>query len=252
MINQFIYPFKTNLSLIEFSSTINNPFTLKIPEIAKIAAVEFQEFIKEESTNWNYDFTSKKGKMFGVLVVRLSNGELAYLAAVSGKLTTSDSINKLVPSVFDAATGNYFINKGMTLLSNFNKQLELTNNELEQEEIKKQRKELSLALQKQLFENYYFLNIKGKTKNVIGIFTEADHGKPPSAAGECAAPKLLNFAFKNQLKPVALAEFWWGNSIKTADREHLVFYPACKDKCRPILEYMLDDSDLFTKTISKK
>ena len=66
---------------------------------------------------------------------------------------------------------------------------------------------------------------------------------PPSAAGECAAPKLLQYAIEHQLKPIALTEFWWGNSTK--EKTHNVFYPACKNKCRPILEYMLEDTELF-------
>ena len=80
------------------------------------------------------------------------------------------------------------------------------------------------------------------------IFKSSSHGNPPSAAGECAAPKLLHYAFKHQLKPIALAEFWWGNTLKNIEREHKDFYPACKNKCRPILEYMLDDTELFNQS----
>jgi len=73
----------------------------------------------------------------------------------------------------------------------------------------------------------------------------SSHGNPPAAAGECAAPKLLQYAFEHRLKPIALAEFWWGNPSQNKEREHKVFYPACKNKCRPILEYMLNDTALF-------
>jgi tRNA pseudouridine32 synthase/23S rRNA pseudouridine746 synthase len=100
-------------------------------------------------------------------------------------------------------------------------------------------------LQEQLFKNYKILNLFGIEKNVIEIFKDSSHGSPPSAAGECAAPKLLHHAFKHQLKPIALAEFWWGTLSENTERNHKEFYPACKNKCRPILEYMLDNTELF-------
>ena len=88
------------------------------------------------------------------------------------------------------------------------------------------------------------MNISGQEKNLLEIFKDASNGMPPSAAGECAAPKLLQYAMKHGLKPIALTEFWWGSPIH--EREHKIFYPACKNKCRPILEYMLEDATLFS------
>jgi len=102
-------------------------------------------------------------------------------------------------------------------------------------------------LQQRLFENYHFLNRSGQVQNLLEIFKHSSHGNPPSAAGECAAPKLLQYAIQKQLKPIALAEFWWGSAIAHPGKEQGVFYPACKDKCRPILEYMLEDTELFVK-----
>ena len=80
------------------------------------------------------------------------------------------------------------------------------------------------------------------------IFEHSSQGNPPAATGECSAPKLLQYAFENKLTPIALAEFWWGNTTKSLERKHKGFYPACKNKCRPILEFMLDDNELFEKT----
>lgn len=104
--------------------------------------------------------------------------------------------------------------------------------------LKAERKKKSNGLQKQLFEAYQFLNQMGISKSLIEIFQNA---KPVSGAGECAAPKLLQYAFLHQLKPIALAEFWWGKSPKSAIRQHGHFYPPCEEKCRPILGYMLED-----------
>ncbi|ALM50644.1 pseudouridine synthase [Flavobacterium psychrophilum] len=108
------------------------------------------------------------------------------------------------------------------------------------EALKKERREKSAALQHQLFEQYAFLNKDSKTKSLHAIFSDTVFGKPPAAAGECATPKLLQYAFLNGLRPVAMAEFWWGAPPKSEIRKHRQFYPACTGKCKPILEHMLE------------
>ena len=105
--------------------------------------------------------------------------------------------------------------------------------------LKQQRKIQSAQLQKRIFDNYLFLNIKGKTKSATAIFQETDAKIPPAGAGDCCAPKLLQYAFLNHLKPITIAEFWWGPSPKKEIRKHGYFYPACKSKCEPILGHML-------------
>lgn len=107
--------------------------------------------------------------------------------------------------------------------------------------LKEERKQKSAVLQQQLFDSYSFLNQKGEQKSIGEIFDN----NPPAGAGECAAPKLLHFAFKNRLKPIAMAEFWWGQSPKSEVRKHKHFYPACKSKCEPLLMmHMLKDMEL--------
>lgn len=108
------------------------------------------------------------------------------------------------------------------------------------ESLKKERKEKSAALQLQLFEQYSFLNKDGKTKSLQDIFGNTVFGKPPAGAGECATPKLLQYAFLHGYKPLAMAEFWWGSPPKSEIRQHKQFYPACNGKCKPILEHMLE------------
>jgi len=105
--------------------------------------------------------------------------------------------------------------------------------------LKNTRKELSGSLQQQLFDQYHFLDINGNKKSLCNIFSETPQLTPPAAAGECAAPKLLQYAFENELKPLAIAEFWWGESPKSAIRKHGQYYPACQGKCQPILGHML-------------
>jgi tRNA pseudouridine32 synthase/23S rRNA pseudouridine746 synthase len=103
------------------------------------------------------------------------------------------------------------------------------------EVLKSQRAAHSADLQRRIFERYTFLNAAGCTKNVLDLFTES----PPAGAGECAAPKLLQYAYLNALKPICMAEFWWGMAPDSEVRIHGHFYPSCKSKCEPILGHML-------------
>ncbi len=103
-------------------------------------------------------------------------------------------------------------------------------------DLRQKRKQLSNTTQDQLFDAYRFLNAKGEWRSLKSIFGQFP---PPSGAGECAAPRLLQFAFLHQLQPIAMAEFWWGQSPVSAVRQHQQFYPACRGKCEPILSHML-------------
>src|SRR5690606_74201 len=117
---------------------------------------------------------------------------------------------------------------------------EKINVELDQiDRLKTLRKSKSSTLQQQLFDQYQFLNATGQEKSVLAIFQESHQMLPPAGAGECAAPKLLQYAYKHHLKPIAMAEFWWGTSPASEVRKHKHFYPACKSKCDPILSHML-------------
>ena len=108
------------------------------------------------------------------------------------------------------------------------------------EALKDERKSRSGVLQGQLFEQYAFLNKAGKSKSLHDIFEPTAFGRPPAGAGECATPKLLQFAFANGYKPLAMAEFWWGATPRSEIRKHKQFYPACAGKCKPILAHMLE------------
>lgn len=110
--------------------------------------------------------------------------------------------------------------------------------------LKEKRKQQSQALQNQLFDQYHFLNARNETRSVLSIFEHIENGKPPSGAGECCAPKLLHYAYQHQLKPIALAEFWWGASPASEIRKHQQFYPSCRGKCEPILGHMLQGLDV--------
>ncbi|AQS94762.1 RNA pseudouridine synthase [Polaribacter sp. BM10] len=104
--------------------------------------------------------------------------------------------------------------------------------------LKKSRKEKSNYLQQTLFSKYAFLNKDKELKNLLDIFNDPAI-KPPAGSGECSAPKLLQYAFKNDLTPITMAEFWWGISPNSAIRKHKNYYPACQSRCKPILSHML-------------
>ncbi len=120
--------------------------------------------------------------------------------------------------------------------------------------LKKQRKEISNYLQQTLFENYAFLNQQKEQKHLLAIFNDPNI-KPPAGSGECAAPKLLQYAFANNLKPITMAEFWWGISPNSTIRKHKNYYPACQSRCKPILKHMLEgiemDKNVLLENLAK-
>ncbi len=118
--------------------------------------------------------------------------------------------------------------------------------------LKTERKQRSAKLQQQLFEQFQFLNARGETKNLFTVFREQGHNNPPAGAGECAAPKLLQFAYTHKLHPIAIAEFWWGCSPKTEIRRQGNYYPACQGKCGPILNFMLQGLNTETSAVEEK
>lgn len=117
---------------------------------------------------------------------------------------------------------------------------------------KDERKQRSAALQQRLFEQFDLLNAKGERKNLCIIFEQTVHRTPPAGAGECAAPKLLQYAYLQGYQPLAMAEFWWGNSPKTEIRQHGLFYPSCQGKCAPILSHMLQGLEVEPNPLQQK
>lgn len=111
-------------------------------------------------------------------------------------------------------------------------------------DIKRRRKEMSDALQEWIFRQYIVHNCLGESRSILDIF--ADSGLvPPGGTGECAAPKLLDYAFRHGLKPLAMGEFWYGEPPYTAVRTEGHFYPSCTSKCGPLLGYMLQGMELM-------
>ena len=120
----------------------------------------------------------------------------------------------------------------------------LAEHEVRVETLRRQRREMSDALQQWLFSQYRMLNANGEERDLVDIFGETINAMPPAGSGDCCAPKLLQYAYANGLEPVCMAEFWWGDSPKQEIRHHLHYYPACRSKCLPILTHMLRGLDV--------
>jgi tRNA pseudouridine32 synthase/23S rRNA pseudouridine746 synthase len=248
--DQFFTSFDTSTD----SYVLPEIFTLLLKNephpLCLLAAKQLQHHLtNQEEWQHNFGLSNNKeviiGKMFGVLVVTNQNNQVGYLSAFSGKLAGGNHHAKFVPPVFDSLTNNSFLNNGMEELTRINneiKSLEALQPETDKKRIailKILRKDNSVLLQKELFDNYHFRNQAGEQKSLREIFSISLYKNPPSGAGECAAPKLLQYAFQHNMQPIALAEFWWGLSPKSDLWKHGQYYPYCTEKCGPILAHML-------------
>lgn len=244
-------PFDEVIPAHELPEKFTFPFDYEPHPICLLAVGKLQSHLTSQQ-DWDHNFgladhqEGAIGKMFGVLVVQTEQNEVGYLSAFSGKLAGGNHHAKFVPPLFDGMEEGGFLNSGMTELARINQEIKILEEEKpadHQEQIfllKTLRKNNSNALQKEIFDQYHFLNQAGEQKSLCEIFEDASYKNPPAGAGECAAPKLLQYAFQQNMKPLAMAEFWWGLSPKSDYWKHGQFYPACKEKCAPILAHMLE------------
>ena len=253
-IDPFFIPYEAYID----PHSLPDQFTLMIdkPHPLCVLAVEHLQLHLTTQEEWSHNFgLSNKnqegaiiGKMFGVLIVKTQQNQIGYLAAFSGKLAGGNHHAKFVPPVFDALTEKSFLNNGMKELTRINleiKDQEQRKHNADDEQIKllkRARRSNSMALQKELFDHYHFLNQAGELKSLNELFNKRSR-KPPSGAGECAAPKLLQYAFQHNMKPLGMAEFWWGQSPKSDFWKHGHYYPCCVEKCEPVLAHMLAGID---------
>ncbi len=117
--------------------------------------------------------------------------------------------------------------------------------------LKTQRRTMSEALQERIFRLFVVEDAQGNASDLTKIFSQSMGKLPPSGAGECCAPKLLHYAYAHHLRPLCMAEFWYGASPVGEVRHHGHFYPACRSKCKPILDYMLHGLDVEENTLAQ-
>ena len=194
----------------------------------------------EEYKNTLHNLEATKIEAFNDILNQKNNNKVQK--KLRDEIRKSETFNE--DELKEASKQEGILLKKMAQFWNYNieaaqKKFDIINSEIEA--LKLNRKQKSASLQQKLFAEYAFLNQYGILKSIGEIFEE----NPPAGAGECAAPKLLHYAFANKLKPIAMAEFWWGKSPNSEIRKHKQFYPACKSKCEPILmQHMLDGLDM--------
>lgn len=215
------------------------PFAYVPHPLCQLAAQEVQQEIAR--------INPQEGKMFGVLVVEhapdpsRTGGEcLCFLAAYSGLLEGRNDWPYFVPPVYDAQQPDGHFKQQERVISQAATASPETSKAMSQE------------LQLWLFHQYQLLNARGEVKDLVDIWHEyysrpklqRKFPLPPGGTGDCCAPKLLQYAYQHGLKPVCMAEFWWGAPTKTELRQHLNYYPSCRGKCKPILTWMLQGLDV--------
>lgn len=250
----------------------SNPYYHHPQPAARLAADDVLYYI---SNHKDIHQLFEQGKMLGILLVEQNHTNLnpenyaqqescnyprvhylnniAYIAAFSGVVNGfEDKDEFFVHAVYDLQDpDDFYLQKDAeitrlnhTLAALDSKQTsskaELKILQKQKEQIKLQRKTLSIELQKEIFSHFHFINNQGSYRNIIDIFADAKRGLPPGGSGECAAPRLLQYAYQHGLKPIELAEFWYGVSPRRIQRIHGRFYPSCIEKCSPILSYMLE------------
>lgn len=219
------------LSDVKRPERFTYPFNYEPHPLCQQAAMEVQAYI---AANQEIKDDADKGKMFGVLVVE-ENGRLGFLAAYSGLLAGRNDWEFFVPPVYDAQQPDGHF--------------KTTEHEIS---AKGGDRQMSQDLQLWLFHQYQLLNARGEIKDLVDIWQSyynrpkllQKYPLPPGGTGDCCAPKLLQYAFRQDLQPICMAEFWWGASTRTELRQHGNYYPACRGKCKPILTWMLQGLDV--------
>lgn len=203
--------------------------------------------------------TFGEGKMMGVLTVipgkgmsdedriihRLSDGT-AYLAAFSGIAGGQSRISGFVPPVFDLTVPEGHFKKEEARISAINSEIRLLEGKPDLSEksalLKAERRRMSDDLQKWIFSQYRVINGRGESASILDIFAEKGL-VPPGGTGDCAAPKLLQYAYSHNLVPVAMGEFWYCSqregSVLNSGRRKGEFCPSCSSKCGPLLRWMM-------------
>ena len=229
--------FKNNIQDIPLPEQFTYPFHYTPHPLCVMAATEIQSYLQSRS-EWHDEL--QQGKMFGVLIVRHTEGEIGYLAAFSGNLAGSNHHSFFVPPVYDLLNPEGHFKEEEARISVINHKINSLNlNDPSVVALKEERKNRSIALQQWIFQQFKMRNALGEEQDLNDIFAHYAHRNPPAGAGECAAPKLLQYAYLHGYQPLAMAEFWWGNSPKGEIRHHGHYYPSCRHKCEPILGFML-------------
>ena len=238
---KYVHPLESRIAPPE---RFTYPFAYEPHPLCQLAAKAVQAYIaSHEEIREDAD----KGKMFGVLVVEMLPGQLGFLAAYSGLLAGRNDWPYFVPPIFDAQQPDGYFKTQEREISRISRTSRSSRDFSDASS-----KQLSQELQTWLFHQYRLLNARGEVKDLVDVWQEyynrpkllRKYPLPPGGTGDCCAPKLLQYAYQQGLKPLCMAEFWWGETTKTELRHHLNYYPACRGKCKPVLTWMLQGLDV--------
>jgi tRNA pseudouridine32 synthase/23S rRNA pseudouridine746 synthase len=245
-------PFDPAPLAAEWPTRFPTPFDRKaVHPLAHRAAMELVGSLPSlPGHGWTLDAPGN-GKMFGVLVVAAPDGTLGYLRGFSGMIDGQWDITGWAPPTFDAAARDRVWVPGEAEMLAYAARravlLESMPADVNTPEARRlaaavraldaERTARSRTLMRAIQDTYHFQSARGRVRALRELFAPAE---PPAGAGDCAGPKLLAQAYREGLRPLALAEIWWGAPSVTGDRRAGVFYAACRGKCLPILTHMLD------------
>ncbi len=210
-----------------------------ICQLEKYKTLDFSES-SEKDTRLNIDYLWSKagGQMFGVMEAKNLNGNTLYFKAFSGQYNGIWFVENWVPPILDFEKFN-------ELIFNDDKQIKSIGNKLNSEKLNSeekhklilQRKKISQNLQQNIFNLYELSNFRKEKKLLKEVYNSTNG--IPTGTGDCCAPKLLNFAIHNSLIPIGISEFYFGKENLSKTKKHKHFYSACKEKCEPILGFIL-------------
>jgi hypothetical protein len=200
------------------------------------------DYLSSTPVNSSYStsnlFGKARGKMFGVLEGVDENGITIVVYGFSGQYNGCWTVPGWAPPLFDEdlwQSTNFDTEKTIKEMS---RRLETTPMDTSEYAILKQkRKRMSQNLMVEIHSLYRLRNFRGQVSTLDRFFP--DNRGIPTGAGDCCGPKLLNYAQLNNIIPLSISEFYWGKENKSGTRRHGHFYPACLDKCRPLMGFML-------------
>ncbi|MDH4318750.1 MAG: hypothetical protein OEV64_10200 [Desulfobulbaceae bacterium] len=206
-------------------------------ELEKYGRVDFQKSQDEADSRFStkYLFGPARGQMFGVLECLDELGMVRVLRAFSGQYNGKWNIEGWVEPLLDVPRFNSIVSPVDAEIKQLGRQIEVLEAGEHRNRLVARRRELSRRLMKEIHLLYRLRNFR----NEIKLLTEFFQGSIPTGTGDCCGPKLLNHAAVHGLKPISLAEFYWGRENKSGSKQHGQFYPSCVEKCSPIIGYML-------------
>jgi len=186
----------------------------------------------------DYLFGRARGQMFGVMEYLDQEGNYNTARAFSGQYNGLWHIPGWVPPVVDTKAQERISSPVECRIKALGRTIEtLEKGSIPRQTMVRSRREMSRQLMKEIHALYVLTNFRGQTRPLKDIFLGT--GGMPTGTGDCCAPKLVHYAACNGYIPLGIAEFYWGRTNRSHTRQHGLFYSACKEKCRPILGFML-------------